>query len=435
MENLFRGIEYAANLFDAVGAFVFFMLALGKNDRMKNKFLYGVISSSFIICLAYFQDISQNVLVQLSNMILIDFIFQILFLRGDIGTKLIYNMIYNVVIMLASMITTYGLLFIFDINMNELYMSGSFLRVLMLGLDKVILFMALYIIIRKLKGQEYHEWLITFLMFTGILYIGAILFNIARMGYLPKKIENRLILVAFGMLAICISIVVCIYKLNQQYHYKIENIALNTKLNEEKYMLEKINEMYEENRIIRHDLKHYLTILQGMLSNQQMKEAMDYLEEIIGKKFYSQRLYYTNNSIVNAVLNDKEGICKKYGIQYDVRVCGTILEQNQMEMGIILSNLIDNAIEAQIKQNKKWILVELVKYKEMFMIKVENYISESVLEKNPLLHTTKKDDMNHGIGIISVKKIVKKMEGIYTQEETEHTFVTKILLPDSTKCA
>ena len=295
--------------------------------------------------------------------------------------------------------------------------------------------MALFIIVKKTKHQEYHEWLITFLMFGGILYTGAILFNVAKMGNLPAKIENRLIIVAFGMLAICIAVAICIYRLNQQYRLRIENTELSTKLNEERYMLKKIDEMYEDNRILRHDLKHYLVIVQGMLSNHQVDEAMQYLDEIIGNQFHSGKLYYTNSSIVNTVLNDKGGVCEKNKIDYEVEISGEIPEHVQMEIGIILSNIIDNAVEAQLKQKARWIHVEMARHKGMFMIKVENYIQESVLEHNPSFLTTKKDKMNHGIGIRSVKKIVKKLGGIYSCEETEHTFVTNIMLPDSAKCA
>ena len=174
--------------------------------------------------LAYFQDISQNALVQLSNLILIDLVFELLFLKGKVGTKLVYNMIYIVVIMLASMITLYGLAFALTINISTLIAKGSMIRLLVLVINKILIFMVLFIIVRKIKHQEYHEWLITFFMFGGILYIGAILFNIAKMAYLPPKIENRLIIVAFGMLAICIAIAVCIYRLNQQYYYRIENM-------------------------------------------------------------------------------------------------------------------------------------------------------------------------------------------------------------------
>ena len=294
--------------------------------------------------------------------------------------------------------------------------------------------MVLFIIVRKIKHQEYHEWLITFFMFGGILYIGAILFNIAKMGYLPPKIENRLIIVAFGMLAICIAIAVCIYRLNQQYHYWIENMELSTKLREESYMLQKIDEMYEDNRILRHDLKHYLVIVQGMLSNHQVEGAMKYLDEVIGTRFHSGQAYYTNSSIINTVLNDKGGICLKNKIDYEVQVSGEIPEHIQMEIGIMLSNIIDNAIEAQLKQETRWIRIKMAKHKGMFMIKVENYIHESVLERNPSFLTTKKDKINHGIGIRSVKKIVKKLEGIYSCEEAGHSFITDIMLPDSAKC-
>lgn len=267
MDILFSFAEHVANLFDALGAFLFFMIVLGKNDRIKGRIEFGVISAGFIMILAYFQDISQNTLIQLSNMILIDFVFELLFLKGKIGTKLVYNMIYNVVIMLASMITLYGLAF-----------------------------------------------------------------------------------------------------------------------------------------------------------------------TLTGTRFQSGQAYYTNSSIINTVLNDKGGICLKNKIDYEVQVSGEIPEYIQMEIGIMLSNIIDNAIEAQLKQETRWIRIKMAKHKGMFMIKVENYIHESVLERNPSFLTTKKDKINHGIGIRSVKKIVKKLEGIYSCEEAGHSFITDIMLPDSAKC-
>ena len=435
MDILFRIVELGANFFDATGAWVFFMLLLGKNERIKSRLGFGIISVIFVMVLAYFQNVSENTMIQLSNMIFIDLVFEMLFLRGKIGTKIVYNMIYNVVIMIASMVTIYGLTFALNINISALIVEGSLVRILVLVINKIIIFMTLFIIVRKTKKQEYHEWLITFFMFSGILYVGAILFNIARMGYLPKNIENRLIIVAFGILAICIAIAFCIYRLNQQYHLKIENMELSTKLNEEKYMLQKIDEMYEDNRILRHDLKHYLVIVQGMISNHQITEAMQYLDEVIGTQFHSGQVYYTNSSIVNTVLNDKGGVCQKNKIDYEVKVSGEIPECVQMEIGILLSNIIDNAIEAQLKQETRWIHIEMARHKEMFMIKVENYIKESVLENNPSFFTTKKDKLTHGIGIRSVKKIVKKLEGIYCCDETEHTFVTNIMIPDSAKCA
>ena len=45
-----------------------------RDDRIKGRIEFGVISAGFIMILAYFQDISQNTLIQLSNMILIDFV-------------------------------------------------------------------------------------------------------------------------------------------------------------------------------------------------------------------------------------------------------------------------------------------------------------------------------------------------------------------------
>ena len=71
----------------------------------------------------------------------------------------------------------------------------------------------------------------------------------------------------------------------------------------------------------------------------------------------------------------------------------------------------------------------------MLQLKVENYISTSVLKENPELKTKKANRARHGIGIKSVKKMVENMDGTYLCEERGDYFVTTILLPDDANCA
>jgi len=45
-----------------------------------------------------------------------------------------------------------------------------------------------------------------------------------------------------------------------------------------------------------------------------------------------------------------------------------------------------------------------------------------------MLHTNKADVMQHGFGIKSVKKMVKKMDGIYYNEETQDQFIVNLMV-------
>ena len=138
-----------------------------------------------------------------------------------------------------------------------------------------------------------------------------------------------------------------------------------------------------------------------------------YIHEVTGNKFDQGIVYYTKNSVLNAVLSQKADICAKQNISFEVKISGEISKEKQTDVGIILSNLIDNAIEAELKEEKRMIEVQLLRYKGMYMIIVKNYIHESVLTKNPELKTGKADKKHHGIGIKSVKKIVRNLDGMY----------------------
>ena len=59
----------------------------------------------------------------------------------------------------------------------------------------------------------------------------------------------------------------------------------------------------------------------------------------------------------------------------------------------------------------------------------ENYILKSVLGENPELKTTKKEKQGHGIGIESVKELVRREEGDLEIFEENNYFISQILIP------
>ena len=198
-----------------------------------------------------------------------------------------------------------------------------------------------------------------------------------------------------------------------------------------------MNELYENNRILQHDLTRHFTILQGLLEQSDIHEAECYIKEVTQKHLSHTSYVYTSSNILNSVLNDKAEQCSKADIAYHVTISGIIDKSIQMNLGIILSNLLDNAIEAEGLQQTECrkIIVQLFHEKGMYRIIVKNYIQHSVLDTNPFLLTNKKNKQQHGFGIKSIRKIVQSLDGIYQQYEQDSYFITSIILTDSAKCA
>ena len=149
------------------------------------------------------------------------------------------------------------------------------------------------------------------------------------------------------------------------------------------------------------------------------------MEESISKS----TVYYTSDNTLNAVLNNKLDTCNEKHISLDVKISASIPEDKSIDICVILSNLLDNAIRAQQNIDKKHITVKMYSQNDMIYLVVSNHIKESVLRDNPKLETTKEDKATHGLGLKSIKRRVSDMDGMYKISEKGDSFTTTITIP------
>lgn len=231
------------------------------------------------------------------------------------------------------------------------------------------------------------------------------------------------------MILVIVNICVLVAIQNRKRHNIAKNDILKLRLQEEQNMYHKINELYEESRLMRHDLKHYLAVVLGMIINGEYTDAEDFIIDVIGRKVNTPVVHYQGSSAINAVLNDKQSVCKNKSIDLQLIVSGDVPKRHELDIAIILANLLDNAIEAQGSLEDKRIWVSMAAHKGMYYIIVRNRISGSVLNSNFGLHTTKQDKGKHGLGISSIICLVRNMDGYYQRYEEQDIFTTFISIP------
>ena len=212
------------------------------------------------------------------------------------------------------------------------------------------------------------------------------------------------------------------------YRKEMEQHIVDVSVEEEQNLYTKIDEVYKESQIMRHDAKHYLTALLGLIINEEYDEARRQLIDTLGTDFKSSYIYYQNSSLINAVLNDKKNRAETSRISVDMVVSGDVPKYCEMDIAIIIANLLDNAIDASTNKDK--IYVELIQDKGMYLIIVKNSISDSVIEKNPRLVSSKVDAGKlHGFGVQSIKKLVSRLDGTYQYYEEHGYFVSYVSIP------
>ena len=199
-----------------------------------------------------------------------------------------------------------------------------------------------------------------------------------------------------------------------------------------KHIEEKENSMLEF-RKARHDLKNQLIFLLERCEKKEYKEVEQFLEQLIEKApFDSLTISKTDNSVVDALVNYKYTIAKRFGVEFIVKLeIPVSLPFESADMCVILGNALDNALEANIRADieKRYVKLNMRMEMNNLVIIIENsfdgHISKN--EKGKIL-TVKTNKIDHGLGLGSIQEAVNKYHGFMKTSYTKNVFILEILL-------
>lgn len=192
-------------------------------------------------------------------------------------------------------------------------------------------------------------------------------------------------------------VALCIWSGRSAKRSEERNKIYQMQLEQKSEMYAKVNAIYDQTRMLNHDLKSYLLVILGLLENNEQEEAKKRITEIVNQKLQYQIVQYMTSGEINAVLNDKANIAAGKNIQLDMRISGIVPKEKAMDVAVILANLLDNAIEATAQIADKNITLDMYERKGMYYINISNAIQHSVLAGNPGLLTSKKIKKSTGL--------------------------------------
>ena len=185
----------------------------------------------------------------------------------------------------------------------------------------------------------------------------------------------------------------------------------------------------EQLRRFRHDFRNHLIVVTSMLNAGQMKEAADYLSRVSDASGLTEKRFVTENIVVDAILNSKNGIAASYGIA--LAFSGVVPETGieQEDLCTVFGNLLDNAIEgARRAPGERFILVRTAVRNGNFTVTVSNAVERRVPIRNNRIRTTKADAGNHGIGLKNVAAAAKKYDGRMLLSCDERIFTADVTM-------
>lgn len=187
-----------------------------------------------------------------------------------------------------------------------------------------------------------------------------------------------------------------------------------------KKRLEEAENFYGSIRKVRHEMKNHMANIKGLAGAGEYGEIEDYVRRMDETMQELEYKYVTENAVTDVIINDKCRRAEKAGIRFDAdfRYGGEI---PVFDMGIILNNLLDNAIEAceKLETGKGFIHLSLKQKKQFLLLEVENSFDGAVPVQSGgglALPTTKQSILpgiiaEHGIGLENVRDVAEKYFG------------------------
>lgn len=186
-----------------------------------------------------------------------------------------------------------------------------------------------------------------------------------------------------------------------------------------KKRLEEAENFYGSIRKVRHEMKNHMANIKGLAEAGQYVEIERYVQKMDETMQALEYKYVTGNAVTDVIINDKWRRAEKAGIRFeaDFRYGGEI---PVFDLGIILNNLLDNAIEAceKLEPGKGFIRLSLKQKKQFLLLEVENSFDGNVpLREEGLLPISTKQNAlpdivtEHGIGLENVRDMAERYFG------------------------
>ena len=203
-----------------------------------------------------------------------------------------------------------------------------------------------------------------------------------------------------------------------------------------KKRLEEAENFYGSIRKVRHEMKNHMANIQGLAGVGQYGEIEDYVRRMDETMQELEYKYVTGNPVTDVIINDKCRRAEKAGIRCDAdfRYGGEI---PVFDLGIILNNLLDNAIEAceKLEQGEGFIRLMLKRKKQFLLLEVENSFDGAVpIRKGSLFPATTKQNVlpdivtEHGIGLENVRDVAGRYFGGVNIKVKRNIFHVTVML-------
>ncbi len=266
----------------------------------------------------------------------------------------------------------------------------------------------------------------------------------------PKMLHNRypilIVVIPAILLLSLLSILYGVKLFQDMIHWNREKsgrIVLEKQISSLQEHIEEMERIYSGIRGMKHDMKNTLSVIRRLSAGNSVEENAElqaYLSEMNRSLEKLEVRFKTGNTVADTLLNMKyhEAVRDVPGLKMDADklLFPQGLEIHSYDIGIILGNAMDNAVEACRKLKAKepetdaFIKLSSLQKGNLLILKVENSFDGRLVlkakEEFPI--TDKADKKSHGIGLANIKSTAEKYQGTMDFKVKGRVFILSVMM-------
>ena len=194
-------------------------------------------------------------------------------------------------------------------------------------------------------------------------------------------------------------------------------------------------QFYARIRQLKHEMRSHLTTLKGLASQGAYASLEDYITRMDGSMSSLALTLQTGNPVTDVIVNDirQRSLALRIRFQVDFHF-QSLGAYDAFDVGIILQNLLQNAVEAceNVREDARFVALTGARRGRFFLIEVKNsFAGEVVFGQDGLPVTTKQEDASmHGIGLSNVRREAEKYMGELELKAEQQVFSATVLLQE-----
>ena len=249
--------------------------------------------------------------------------------------------------------------------------------------------------------------------------------------YLDVFNRNNPVVVEFMPFFLCIIFMTFCLVYYREYQQKSDaerkEQIIKVILDEQKKELENVKRSEHEIRLIRHDMRLVLNNIAVCLDNNDSATAKKVISNFIDSIDSTVVKKYCSNTVINYVVSSFADRCAENSIDFVCNISADDIRCDEVMLSNIISNALDNAINAQqtVPQQNRKVVLMLKNHNGRLLLSVKNPITQKPDFADGIPVSDKK---GHGYGTQSIAFLAEKMGGNCQFTAEDDHFVLRVVI-------